>query len=121
MSDSSSVRRNWISIIGPRMTPRITGAIGNSKWRMNTATTPIANAMRTSTTLPDTAYTPSVANTRMPVYSSGRGICSTFTQIRIIGRFNARSMTLPMNSDAISPHTRVGDFSNNCGPGDRSK
>src|SRR6266542_3486472 len=51
----------------------------------------------------------------------GRGIWSTLTQTRISGRFSASSRTLPTYSEAISAHTRSGDFSNSCGPGCRLK
>src|SRR5512133_1343941 len=46
---------------------------------MKNPSTPIAYMTKTSMTLADSEYTPSVANTRMPAYSSGRGTSSTFT------------------------------------------
>ena len=71
--------------------------------------------------LPLSEYTPSVPNTRMPEYSSARGISRTFTHTRISGRFSASSMMLPMYSEAISVHTSSLLFSNSSGPGCRLK
>ena len=44
-------------------------------------------------------------------------MCRSFTQIAISGRLSTSSMTLPMNKDAIRPHTSCGCDCNNSGPG----
>ncbi len=42
------------------------------------------------------AYAPNTANSRMPAYRYGRGICSSFTHIPTSGRLSTIRITLPM-------------------------
>ncbi|MNI76043.1 hypothetical protein D3C73_1322400 [compost metagenome] len=99
--------------------PTITGATGKSKRRINTPPQPIANISSRSKDEWRMPYTPMVANTRMPAFRYGRGICSSLTHSPTSGRFSTSRMTLPMYSEATSVQTRSAEVSNSIGPGCR--
>ena len=52
-----------------------------------------------------------------PGTSSHAGMASIDANIRTMGTFMTNSITLAINSEAISPHTNSGWLSNKTGPG----
>ena len=97
--------------------PTTTGAVGKSKRRITTPTSPMAYNRTRSNALWRMPYTPTVAKIRMPAYRCGLGILSSFTHSPTRGRFRISSITLPIYSEAISAHTSAADVVNNWGPG----